>query len=711
MTNEQMKQRKETLLALFSDSAYRPMKLKELAVFLDVPRERREDLKEVLDVLISEGKASVSEKGRYGKPGQDLVTGTYRAYLRGLGYVEVHEWENGIFIPAAQNGGAMHGDTVQVLIEKEEDGSFRAEGSVVRILERANRTVAGLFQKGASGGFVLPDNPNIFAVVWIPGGQEKGAVSGQKVVAEITSFADREGEKPEGCVTEILGDASDPGVDALSVIRSYHLPDAFPEEVMAQADSFGDAIGAEEIARRLDLRALPTVTIDGEDAKDLDDAVTLSKENEKHYTLGVHIADVSHYVTEGSPLDKEAKNRGTSVYLTGHVIPMLPHRLSNGLCSLNEGEDRLALSCLMEIDAKGRLLSHRVVESVIRVDRRMTYTAVDAIVSEHDPAMMEQYAELVPLFERMKELSDILRGRRGRRGAIDFDFPESRIVLDPGGKPLEIRPYLRSAATRIIEDFMLMANETIAEDYFWQETPFLYRTHENPDPERMKKLGAFLQSFGYTLRARNREVHPKEIQKLLARIEGTPEEALISRMVLRSMKRARYTVECTGHFGLAAHYYTHFTSPIRRYPDLQIHRIIKESLRGGLTVQRIAHYEQLLPGVASWSSSMERRAAEAEREIEKLKKCEYMLERIGEVCEGIISDVSDWGLYVELSDTVTGMVPVSTLGPDRYYFSRERMELTGRQFGSCYRLGQRVKIQVKGVDPWEHIVKFALYEE
>ena len=477
-----------------------------------------------------------------------------------------------------------------------------------------------------------------------------GAVTGHKVVVRLTSFGGTR-KKPEGRVTEIIGHVNDPGTDILSIVKAYGLPEEYPPEVMEQVSRIPDEVTAEEMQGRKDIRSWQTVTIDGEDAKDLDDAITISREA-YGYRLGVHIADVSHYVTENSPLDQEALRRGTSVYLVDRVIPMLPHKLSNGICSLNEGTDRLALSCIMDLDFQGRVLGHEVAETVIQVDRRMTYTAVNAIVTDQDPNTMEEYRDFTEMFALMKELADILRERRYQRGSIDFDFPETKMILDEKGRPVEIRPYERNAATRIIEDFMLMANETIAEDYFWQEVPFLYRTHDTPDPEKMKRLGLFINNFGYTIRTQQGEVHPKEIQKLLKKIEGSEEEALISRLTLRSMRQAKYMPVCSGHFGLAAKYYTHFTSPIRRYPDLQIHRIIKENLHGNLTEKRLSHYDKLLTGVSIQCSATERRAEEAERETIKMKKCEYMAKRIGREYEGVISGVTNWEFYVELPNTV-----------------------------------------------------------
>ena len=704
MTEELLKQRKEMLVQLVHDKTYVPMKLKELAMLLSVPKEQRDELKEVLDILIAEGKIGISKKGKYGKAEEFALAGTFSGHAKGFGFVTIEGREQDVFIPADKTKGAMDGDKVQIVIEGEARGK-RAEGAVLRILEHVNKTVIGFYQKNKNFGFVLPDNQKLGQDIFIPQGKDMGAVTGHKVIVRITDFGD-DRKKPEGVITEILGHVNDPGVDILSIIKAYGLPEGFPDDVMVQVAGIPDEVEEEENKNRLDLRHLQTVTIDGEDAKDLDDAISISKENDDHYTLGVHIADVSHYVTENSPLDKEALKRGTSVYLVDRVIPMLPHKLSNGICSLNAGTDRLALSCLMEIDGKGNVIGHRIAETLIQVDRRMTYTAVNAIVTDRDPDVMEEYRDFVPMFDLMKELADILRERRKKRGSIDFDFPESKIILDEKGRPVDIKPYERNAATKIIEDFMLMANETIAEDYFWQELPFLYRTHDYPDPEKMKRLGTFINNFGYTIRTQNGEVHPKELQKLLDKIEGTPEEALISRLTLRSMKQAKYTTVCTGHFGLAANYYTHFTSPIRRYPDLQIHRIIKENLRRGLPDRRFAHYDSILPEVAVQCSSMERRADEAERETDKLKKCEYMSKRIGKEYDGVISGVTNWGLYVELPNTVEGLIRVNDLTGDYFVFDEEHMELVGEMTRKSYKLGQKIRVQVADTDKLTRTIDF-----
>ena len=722
MDRELLEQRKQMLTELVHDKAYVPMKAKEIAMLLNIPKAMRGELQEVLDELVSEGKLGISKKGKYGKPETFAVVGTFTGHARGFGFVTVEGMEQDVFIPEDKTGSALNGDKVQIVIESEGRNGRRAEGTVLKVLEHANSQLVGYYQKNKNFGFVIPDDQKIAKDIFIPQGCDMGAVTGHKVVVKVTDFGD-ERKKPEGRIKEILGHVNDPGTDILSLVRAYNLPEVFPEEVMKELEHVPDSLPTEGLKDlpegfegRKDLRDLQTVTIDGEDAKDLDDAVTLELLENGNYRLGVHIADVSHYVKEGSELDKEALKRRTSVYLVDRVIPMLPHKLSNGICSLNQGTDRLAMSCLMEVDPHGTVVDHEICESVIRSDRRMTYTAVNAILSEADTkekeeqkaGLLEEYKDFVAMFERMKELSAILREKRSKRGAIDFDFPESKIILDEKGKPVDIHPYERNVATKIIEDFMLLANETVAEDYFWQSVPFLYRTHDDPDPEKMKQLGVFINNFGYSLRLTNGEVHPKELQKLLDKIEGKPEEPLLARLVLRSMKQAKYTTQCTGHFGLAARYYTHFTSPIRRYPDLQIHRIIKECLRGGLKEKRVAHYEKLLPQVAVQTSALERRADEAERETEKMKKCEYMSRFVGQTFEGVISGVTNWGFYVELPNTVEGLVRISELRDDYYIFDESRYELVGEMSRKVYKLGQTVRVVVAGTDKLLRTVDFVL---
>lgn len=713
---ENLEEKKNIVMEVIGGELYVPMKVKELAILLNVPKDRREELHYVVNLLEDEGKLVVTKRGKVMLPESagsgdtnqsGYIEGIFESNQRGFGFVRV-EGEEDIFIPESFVHGAIHTDKVRVKITGNARGGQRREGEIIKILERGTNEIVGIYKKSKSFGFVIPDNMRFTKDIYVPEERSKGAVTGHKVVVKITDFGGK-GKKPEGIVTEIIGHINDPGTDILSVVKSFGIPMEYPKEVLRQVENMPDEVPEADKAGRLDIRHWQMVTIDGEDAKDLDDAVSLTKKD-GIYTLGVHIADVSNYVTEGSPLDEEALRRGTSVYLVDRVIPMLPHKLSNGLCSLNAGVDRLALSCIMDIDEKGKVVGHKIAETVINVNRRMSYTAVKKILADEDEETIEEYKELVPDFKLMEELARILRERREQRGSIDFDFPESKIYLDEKGMPVEIKPYERNVATRIIEDFMLIANETVAEDYFWQELPFVYRTHDNPDPEKMIKLGMFISNFGYGMKASGSQIHPKEIQKLLGRIEGTPEETLISRLTLRSMKQARYATVSTGHFGLAANYYCHFTSPIRRYPDLQIHRIIKENLRGRLNDKRIAHYENILPGVADEASRLERRAEEAERDTEKMKKVQYMSKHIGEEFEGVISGITQYGMYVELPNTVEGMVHISNLRDDYYRYDEEHYELVGERTGRRYKLGQTVMICVEDTDKLARTIDFSIVD-
>lgn len=703
--------RKNIICQLVEDSCYVPMKEKELAVFMQVQAEDREELKSILAELVEQGKLELTKRGKYVKgSGKPLnLTGTFISNARGFGFVEIDGQEQDFFIPEEEVNGAFHKDIVSVELLKGQHGK-RQEARVSAVLSHGITRLVGTFDKAGNFGFVIPDDDKIASDIFVPKERSKGAVTGHKVVVELTDYGDNK-HKPEGKVVEILGHLNDPGVDILSIIKGFDLPVEFPERVLNQAQRVAKDVSDADREGRKDLRDVQMVTIDGEDAKDLDDAVSLEKKDGNYY-LGVHIADVTNYVQENSALDREALERGTSVYLVDRVIPMLPHTLSNGICSLNMGEDRLALSCLMTLDEKGTVTGYEIAETVINVDQRMSYTDVNKIL-EGDPETINRYETLVPMFRLMKELADIVREKRKKRGSIDFDFPESKIILDRDGKPLSIKPYERNAATKIIEDFMLLANETVAQHFYWLEAPFVYRTHDNPDPEKVMKLATFINNFGYFIKVKSgdNEIHPKEIQKLLGKIEGTPQEALISRLTLRSMKKAQYTVDCTGHFGLACQYYCHFTSPIRRYPDLQIHRIIKEQLRGRLLEKRIEHYQEILPQVAKHSSEMERRADEAERETEKLKKVQYMEDKIGQIFDGVISGITAWGIYVELPDTVEGMIHVSRLAGDYYYYSEESYEMIGRDTGRCFKLGQRIRIMVDGVDYLQKSIDFVLAPE
>lgn len=771
MKKKDIERRKKFILELLGDPIYKPMRLREIATLLRLSKEEKRDLYDVLDELCYEGKVSVDNKGRYekvkgkwkkkkddryyddrrneygadqGKKKKDKfkdkkkdkireksrgrnrdrdfmdednykedhlegvqAEGTFIGHPKGFGFVEIEGQDEDIFIPESDTGTAMHQDKVRIIIRDGQKEGKRKEGTVVKVLERGMPEIVGTYQLNRDFGFVISDNPKFSKDIFIPRKEAAGIKNGDKVIAVVTDYGSKN-KNPEGKIKENLGNIRTPGTDILAIVKSFGIPSEFPEKVMKQAQRVPDHVLDADRDGRLDLRHLQTVTIDGEDAKDLDDAISLTKEGDI-YHLGVHIADVSNYVQYNSALDKEALKRGTSVYLADRVVPMLPERLSNGICSLNQGEDRLALSCLMDINKKGKVVSHQIAETVINVDERMCYTDVKNILEDTDEEAKKRYEALIPMFFMMKELSEILRNSRHHRGSIDFDFPESKIILNAAGKAIDVKPYEANVATKIIEDFMLMANETVAQEYCTEEIPFVYRTHDNPDPEKVESLLTLLHNQGIKIQKAKEEITPKEIQQIIESIEGLPNEAMISRLVLRSMKQAKYTTECSGHFGLAAKYYCHFTSPIRRYPDLQIHRIIKDNLRGRLMREgRTEHYAEILDEVARQSSVCERRADEAERESDKLKKAEYMSYHLGEEFEGIISGVTGWGLYVELPNTVEGLVHVNTLRDDYYVFDQETYELRGEMTKKVYKLGDKVRVRVADADKMLKTVDFEL---
>lgn len=752
MSKKDMDRRKKFILELMGDPIYQPMRLREISSLLRLSKEEKRELYDVLDELCEEGKVSVDRKGRYEKvkgkwkkkkddryyddrreeygseygrkkkdknkkdknkkeqPEGIQAEGTFIGHPKGFGFVEIEGQDEDIFIPESDTGTAMHQDKVRIIIRDEKKEGKRQEGVVVKVLERGMPEIVGTYQLNRDFGFVISDNPKFSKDIFIPRKEAAGIKNGDKVIAVITDYGSGN-KNPEGKIKENLGNIRTPGTDILAIVKSFGIPSEFPEKVMKQAQRVPDHVLDADRDGRLDLRHLQTVTIDGEDAKDLDDAISLTKEGDI-YHLGVHIADVSNYVQYNSALDREALKRGTSVYLADRVVPMLPERLSNGICSLNQGEDRLALSCLMDIDEKGKVVSHQIAETVINVNERMCYTDVKNILEDTDEEAKKRYEALIPMFFMMKELSGILRNSRHHRGSIDFDFPESKIILNAAGKAIDVKPYEANVATKIIEDFMLMANETVAQEYCTEEIPFVYRTHDNPDPEKVESLLTLLHNQGVKIQKAKEEITPKEIQQIIESIEGLPNEAMISRLVLRSMKQAKYTTECSGHFGLAAKYYCHFTSPIRRYPDLQIHRIIKDNLRGRLMREgRTEHYAEILDEVARQSSVCERRADEAERESDKLKKAEYMSYHLGEEFEGIISGVTGWGLYVELPNTVEGLVHVNTLRDDYYVFDQESYELCGEMTKKVYKLGDKVRVRVADADKMLKTVDFELVSD
>ena len=754
MSKKDMDRRKKFILELMGDPIYQPMRLREISSLLRLSKEEKRELYDVLDELCEEGKVSVDRKGRYEKvkgkwkkkkddryyddrreeygseygrkkkdknkkdknkkdknkkeqPEGIQAEGTFIGHPKGFGFVEIEGQDEDIFIPESDTGTAMHQDKVRIIIRNDKKEGKRQEGVVVKVLERGMPEIVGTYQLNRDFGFVISDNPKFSKDIFIPRKEAAGIKNGDKVIVVITDYGSGN-KNPEGKIKENLGNIRTPGTDILAIVKSFGIPSEFPEKVMKQAQRVPDHVLDADRDGRLDLRHLQTVTIDGEDAKDLDDAISLTKEGDI-YHLGVHIADVSNYVQYNSALDREALKRGTSVYLADRVVPMLPERLSNGICSLNQGEDRLALSCLMDINEKGKVVSHQIAETVINVNERMCYTDVKNILEDTDEEAKKRYEALIPMFFMMKELSGILRNSRHHRGSIDFDFPESKIILNAAGKAIDVKPYEANVATKIIEDFMLMANETVAQEYCTEEIPFVYRTHDNPDPEKVESLLTLLHNQGVKIQKAKEEITPKEIQQIIESIEGLPNEAMISRLVLRSMKQAKYTTECSGHFGLAAKYYCHFTSPIRRYPDLQIHRIIKDNLRGRLMREgRTEHYAEILDEVARQSSVCERRADEAERESDKLKKAEYMSYHLGEEFEGIISGVTGWGLYVELPNTVEGLVHVNTLRDDYYIFDQETYELRGEMTKKVYKLGDKVRVRVADADKMLKTVDFEL---
>ena len=705
--------RKALIYELISSKEYRPMKTKEIAALLQLHKSQRVELQQILDELSNEGKIGLNKKGQYKKkklrvlPRNFHKTGTFIGHPNGFGFLEIEGEDEDLFIPENEVHGALHLDKVQVQLLPQKSGR-RQEASVTKILDHGITELVGIYEKKERNryGFVVADNPKFVKDIFIPIEHECNAHAGDKVVVTLTSYGGIR-QNPQGRIKQVIGAEGAPGTDVMSIAMDKGLPIEFPAKVLKQADRIPNQLNEGDFYGRRDLRDWTIVTIDGEDAKDLDDGVSLTREGDL-YRLGVHIADVTNYVQDHSALDREALKRGTSVYLVDRVIPMLPKRLSNGICSLNAGEDRLTLSCIMDFDKDGNMVHHEIAETVVNVCRRMTYTNVKKILVDKDPELMEEYKDLVTMFEDMQELSAIIRKKREKRGAIDFDFPESKVRLDENGRPTEVYIYEQNVATRIIEDFMLSANETVAKEFHLAEIPFVYRIHENPDPDKIEQVLALIHKQGYHTKKSGQEITPKEVQAALAEIEGSPVEPLFSRLFLRSMKQAKYDTKCIGHFGLAAQYYCHFTSPIRRYPDLQIHRIIKDTLRNRMNEAKKAYYEEFLDSVAEHSSMMERRAEETERETIKLKKAEYMADHIGEIFEGVISGVTSWGIYVELPNSIEGMVHLSSISDDYYVFDEENYQVVGESKGKIYKLGDPVTIKVWEVDENLHTIDFRL---
>jgi ribonuclease R len=700
----------EKLLDYMKEEAYKPLTVSELEEAMEIEDSSQfKDFVKTLVYMEEKGLVVRTRSNRYGLPEKmSLVRGRVSAHAKGYAFVVPEEpGYDDIFIPPGETNNALNGDIVLAKVTKESSGA-RREGTIVRILERGVKQVVGTYTESANFGFVIPDDKKFNGDIFIPKHASKGAVEGHKVVVNITVYP--EGRmSAEGEVVQILGHRNDPGVDILSIIYKHGLPIEFPEDVMEQAQKVPDKISEEDIKGRRDLRNEVYVTIDGADAKDLDDAVSVTRLDNGNFKLGVSIADVSYYVTENSPIDKEAYERGTSVYLVDRVIPMIPHRLSNGICSLNPKVDRLTLTCEMEINERGVVVSHEIFESVIKTTERMTYFDVNKILVDQDEELREKYHDLVPMFEDMEELAAILRKKRMKRGAIDFDFKEAKVIVDDDGHPTDVVIRERSVAERLIEEFMLAANETVAEHFHWLELPFIYRIHEDPKEDKLQRFFEFITNFGLIVRGKANTVHPRALQEIIEEVQGKPEEMVVNTVMLRSMQQAKYYPENLGHFGLATDYYTHFTSPIRRYPDLIVHRLIRTYIiKGEMDPQTQEKWSALLPEIAQHTSKMERRAVDAERETDELKKTEYMEDKIGEEFDGIISSVTNFGIFVELPNTIEGLVHVSYLTDDYYHYDERQYAMIGERTGNVFRIGDEITVRVISVDKEERSIDFEI---
>ncbi|MEK4404750.1 MULTISPECIES: ribonuclease R [unclassified Sporosarcina] len=700
----------QKLLSLMKEESYKPLTVQEIQEVLGF--EQAAEFKELVKMLVDleqKGQIIRSKSNRYGVPeGMNLLRGKFIGHAKGFGFVAPDvEGMDDVFIPPHEVNGAMNGDTVLIRVVNATSGG-RREGAITRVVERKTTKVVGMYQNNKGFGFVVPDDKKLPMDVFIGKGDSLDAVDGHKVVVEITDWP-VDGKSATGMVTQILGHRNDPGVDILSIIHKHGIEVDFPQAVLDQANKIPEEVQEEDLFKRRDLREELSITIDGADAKDLDDAISVVKNDNGSYILSVHISDVSYYVTENSAMGDDAYDRGTSVYLTDRVIPMLPHRLSNGICSLNPGVDRLTLSCTMTIDRNGKVVEHEIFESVIRSKERMTYNEVYKIIEEKDEELSEKYAHVVPMINHMADLAAILKQKREDRGAIDFNFKESKILVDEKGWPTDVVIMERTVSERLIEEFMLAANETIAEHFHWLKVPFIYRIHEDPKAEKLQRFFEFLTNFGVVVKGTGNKVHPKALQEIVESIEGLPEETVISTMLLRSMQQAKYLDQSLGHFGLSTEFYTHFTAPIRRFPDLIVHRLIRTYLiEKDMSTQTLAHWSAILADIAEHTSERERRAVEAERDTESLKKAQFMLDKIGEEFEGVISSVTNFGLFVELENTIEGLVHVSHMTDDYYRFDDRQMMMIGERSGKQYRLGDEVTVKVIAVKPEESTIDFEI---
>lgn len=704
-------EKQELILNFMKDENYTPMKAKEMAMILGVPKKEYNQFLDIIRYLEENYKIVKNRKNRYRLIGENFVEGIYRKNQRGFGFVKIDDREDEIYIAKEDSLNALNGDRVLIEITEEQNKVKRAEGKIKKIIKHEKETVVGTFQESRNFGFVVPDDKAFGTDIFISKGKFLNAKNNQKVVVKITKYPQK-GKNAEGEIIEVLGSIDEAGVDMLSIIKEYDLPAEFPENVIEEAKNYGDKIDAKDIQNRIDCRQDVIFTIDGEDAKDLDDAVRVIKLKNGNYRLDVHIADVSYYVREGSLLDKEAQIRGTSVYMLSRVIPMLPKELSNGICSLNAGQDRFTLSCSMEINNKGEVVSAEVYKGIINVTERMNYHDVQKILDKSDEKVLKKYEKYIGNFELMAELAEILKKKRLEQGYLNLDIPESKIDLDENGEVISIGKYETSFSNEIIEQFMLSANETIAEKFYWLEAPFIYRVHEDPDIEKVKELNKFLYNFGLKIRIVNEKVYPKEVSKILEEIKGKEEEKVVSTLILRTLKIARYEAENKGHFGIASKYYCHFTSPIRRYPDLFIHRIISKYLEENYVVSDkfIEDFKQKAIDRARMSSEREKVATKAERDSEDMKKAEFMQDKIGQEYEGIVSSVTQFGIFVELENTVEGLIRFENLGNEYFIYDENRKRLIGENSNKVYKIGDKVKIRVISANKLLRQIDFEIVE-
>ena len=704
-------EKQELILNFMKDENYTPMKAKEMAMILGVPKKEYNQFLDIIKYLEENYKIVKNRKNRYRLIGENFAEGIYRKNQRGFGFVKIDDREDEIYIAKEDSLNALNGDRVLIEITEEQNKVKRAEGKIKKIIKHEKETVVGTFQESRNFGFVVPDDKAFGTDIFISKGKFLNAKNNQKVVVKITKYPQK-GKNAEGEIIEVLGSIDEAGVDMLSIIKEYDLPAEFPENVIEEAKKYGDKIDAKDIQNRIDCRQDIIFTIDGEDAKDLDDAVRVIKLKNGNYRLDVHIADVSYYVREGSLLDKEAQIRGTSVYMLSRVIPMLPKELSNGICSLNAGQDRFTLSCSMEINNKGEVVSAEVYKGIINVTERMNYHDVQKILDKSDEKVLKKYEKYIGNFELMAELAEILKKKRLEQGDLNLDIPESKIELDENGKVISIGKYETSFSNEIIEQFMLSANETIAEKFYWLEAPFIYRVHEDPDIEKVKELNKFLYNFGLKIRIVNVKIYPKEVSKILEEIKGKEEEKVVSTLILRTLKIARYEAENKGHFGIASKYYCHFTSPIRRYPDLFIHRIISKYLEENYVVSDkfIEDFKQKAIDRARMSSEREKVATKAERDSEDMKKAEFMQDKIGQEYEGIVSSVTQFGIFVELENTVEGLIRFENLGNEYFIYDEDRKRLIGENSNKVYKIGDKVKIRVVSANKLLRQIDFEIVE-